>query len=711
MLRLLVAVGVLGAAAGCACGDDDDDAAGLDAGPDATGDGDADGDGDGDGDADAGSDAGADAGADAGPEPDPSDAVFSLEVLHEVELEIDTDLFWQMDLDHENRVPATLTYDGVRLDEIGVREKCGIGSCTTIADKAGFSIKFDEFVADQELFGLRRLVLNNSIQDPSYSNELLGQELARRSGIPYKRVAYANVTLNGDDYGLFVVVEAVDKRFLRRHFGEAEEEGNLYEGECCGDFVWDPWFPELKDEVEENRVRDDIIALADFVATADDAAFIAGVDARMDFAGYLTGYAISALTYHWDGYEYNTNNYYMFDRPSDGRFVFWLHGMDQLFYDCGWSIDAMGRGRIGQRVLENPALRDDFRAEITRFLDDVWDEAELVQLVDDARAIYEDAARADPRHPLDENRLRDVRHCLIDRPDNVRAQLAAICGNGVLEAGEQCDDGGVEPRDGCSATCRSECGNGQLDGSEQCDDGNPWDGDGCSALCTFEPGCGDSLVQAELLEDCDDGANGESFADGCRDDCSANACGDGRLDLGEECDDGGLVAGDGCDPGCFDEDGAATCGNGVLEAGEVCDDGGLVDGDGCDSSCTRPCGAGADASLVWGANQHCYELFWAGLDWWTAEATCEARAGHLVTVTRDGENRMLARLGPGWLGLSDEAEEGSFGWVTGEPYALDGLRPGEPNDWGGNEDCGVLEGIGWNDLDCAAAVSYFCEIE
>jgi cysteine-rich repeat protein len=709
VLRVVVACGFLWASTGCGCGDDDA-SPGRDAGADATGDGDADADADGDADADADADAGGDAGADAGSAPDPSDAVFAQGVLHEVELEIDPALFAQLDADHESRVPATLTYDGIRLDDVGIREKCGIGSCTTIADKAGFSIKFDALVADQELLGLRKLVLNNSIQDTSYSNELIGQELARRAGIPYKRVAHASVTLNGEPYGLFVVVEAVDKRFLARHFGAGEVEGNLYEGECCGDFVWDPFFPELKDEVEEDRSRDDIIALADFVATTDDEGFVAGVDARIDLPGYLTGYAISALTFHWDGYEYNTNNYYMLDRPSDGRFVFWLHGMDQLFYDCGWSIDAVGRGRLGQRVLENPVLQGSFRAEVARVLDEVWDAPELVALVDAARAIYEDAGRADPRHPLDENRLRDVRHCLIDRPDAVRAQLAAVCGDGVLEAGEQCDDGGVEARDGCSPTCRSECGNGLVDGGEECDDGNPWDGDGCSALCTFEPGCGDGIVQGGMLEDCDDGANGDSFSDGCRDDCSANLCGDGRLDAGEECDDGGLVAGDGCDPGCADEDGAAACGNGVLEAGEECDDGGLVDGDACDSTCARPC-AGGDAALVWGANQHCYLLFWAGLDWWSAEADCEARAGHLVTVGRDGENRMLARLGGGWLGLSDEAEEGSFAWVTGEPYEFDGFRPGEPNDWGGNEDCGVLEGIGWNDLDCAAAVGYFCEIE
>jgi len=64
----------------------------------------------------------------------------------------------------------------------------------------------------------------------------------------------------------------------------------------------------------------------------------------------------------------------------------------------------------------------------------------------------------------------------------------AVCGNGTLEGGEQCDDNNNVDGDGCSATCALEpvCGNGTLEGGEQCDDNNNVDGDGCSATCTIE---------------------------------------------------------------------------------------------------------------------------------------------------------------------------------------------------------------------------------
>lgn len=73
----------------------------------------------------------------------------------------------------------------------------------------------------------------------------------------------------------------------------------------------------------------------------------------------------------------------------------------------------------------------------------------------------------------------------------------AGCGDGVIDPGEGCDDGGIEAGDGCSPTCEPEavCGDGVREAPEACDDGNTEPGDGCDGACALEVGvCGGSIV-------------------------------------------------------------------------------------------------------------------------------------------------------------------------------------------------------------------------
>jgi cysteine-rich repeat protein len=163
-----------------------------------------------------------------------------------------------------------------------------------------------------------------------------------------------------------------------------------------------------------------------------------------------------------------------------------------------------------------------------------------------------------------------------------------MCGNGMLEAGEGCDDGNDVDDDECSNDCSlPSCGDGVEQNGEDCDDGNLDDGDECLSTCV-DASCGDGHVYMGI-EDCDDG--NASDTDACSSVCMAASCGDGFVHEGvEDCDDGNASNDDTCVVGCE----LASCGDGFVHEGvEACDDGNQIDSDTCVGACeVASCGDG-----------------------------------------------------------------------------------------------------------------------
>ena len=147
---------------------------------------------------------------------------------------------------------------------------------------------------------------------------------------------------------------------------------------------------------------------------------------------------------------------------------------------------------------------------------------------------------------------------------------APVCGDGIVTAPEECDDGVNDGKHGCTADCRFTCV--PSDPARSCAPADPCQGaaacDGASHTCSLRTpladgtSCGASKV-------CRGGA------------CVAASCGDGIVEPPEECDPPDGVS---CDSSCR-RIVHAVCGNGVREPGEQCDDGNLVNLDGCDSTC------------------------------------------------------------------------------------------------------------------------------
>ncbi|REG32059.1 CotH protein [Archangium gephyra] len=323
---------------------------------------------------------------------------FDTRFLHYVSIQVAPEYIDALEYDHEQRIPCDLSINGVAIHNAGIRQKGSWGSGSTLSGKPGWSLKFDEFVKGQRYQGLDRLLLNNASQDRGLLNEHLAYELYRHAGLAAPRTAHALVVLNGKFYGFYVVREAYDKRALRGMFGNGS--GNLYEGPCCVDFaapLGSPALLDLKDEQEEGRTREDLRALAAIVETAPDDTLEQKLEAVLDVDAFLTGYALEVALAHWDGYALNLNNYYVYHRPRDGRFVFLPHGMDQLMDRPDLDPFQVPRSRLAQRVREHPSLNARFLARLSTVLREVWSDAAMQARADAVHAVITSAPRDDPR--------------------------------------------------------------------------------------------------------------------------------------------------------------------------------------------------------------------------------------------------------------------------------------------------------------------------
>lgn len=124
------------------------------------------------------------------------------------------------------------------------------------------------------------------------------------------------------------------------------------------------------------------------------------------------------------------------------------------------------------------------------------------------------------------------------------------------------------------------------------------------------------------------------------------------------------------------------------------------------------------APTFYAGTGHYYEYINTQLTWTQARAAAlsssySGMSGYLATVTSSGENSFLSTLGSSaWIGLTDEAVEGSFIWAdgpeAGQAPIFTSWNPGEPNN-AGNEDYTDFQNGNWNDLPSSSTRGYFVE--
>ncbi len=306
---------------------------------------------------------------------------------------------------------ANATIDGQRLENVGLHKKGFLGSLDP--DKPSLRVKFDQWVTGQNLAGLDRFVLNSSISDPSYVKQCLAYEMFAKAGVPAPRCNFAHVTMNGEDLGLYVHVEGMGKRFLRRHF--ENENGDLWKG------VWADFRPSWLNMFElltpnppgDNQTQADrrrLVELADALGDLSDALMYSKVERLADVEQFLSFWAMEVLIDKWDGYANNASNMLVYDDPQTGHVVFIPWDTDGVFMSDPYRTplpppSVFANGILAHRLYRYPPTRDRYLTRLRELLDTVFHEDELIAEIDRMQEVIRPVLEAQPpgaRAALDE---------------------------------------------------------------------------------------------------------------------------------------------------------------------------------------------------------------------------------------------------------------------------------------------------------------------
>lgn len=161
--------------------------------------------------------------------------LFDTSKVHTINIEMDD---WQGFIDtciNEEYEVCSVEIDGQVLSNVAIRAK-GNTSLTQVAnygnDRYSFKIEFDHYDSSINYNGLDKLCLNNIIQDNTYMKDYLTYQMMGYFGVDASLCSFVNITVNGENWGLYLAVEDVEESFLERNYGS--DYGELYKPDSTG---------------------------------------------------------------------------------------------------------------------------------------------------------------------------------------------------------------------------------------------------------------------------------------------------------------------------------------------------------------------------------------------------------------------------------------------------------------------------------------------
>jgi hypothetical protein len=272
-----------------------------------------------------------------------ADDLFNSGVLQRIDLTINSRDWEKLRANSQENTyyPLTVSWRGQVVRDAWVRSR---GHGTRSGDKPGLRLDFNRNASGpKEYLGLKSLVLDNLLQDPSGMHEMLTTSFFPRLGLPAMREAFTELYVNGRYAGLYAVVEPIDKHYLARIFGadadgHVENDGYLYEYKWMYNYQLNYLGSELESYAElfepKTHEHDSMAALYSPIQLmvreineARDDMFVSNVSKYLDLPLFVRHVAVQSLLAEVDGLlgYAGINNFYLyrFEKKDLSQFLLW----------------------------------------------------------------------------------------------------------------------------------------------------------------------------------------------------------------------------------------------------------------------------------------------------------------------------------------------------------------------------------------------------
>lgn len=296
--------------------------------------------------------------------------IFQDDTVNEINIEID-EADWQDMLENpleEEYHKANVTINGETVGNVAIRTK-GNTSLTSVAnsdsDRYSFKLDFDYYDNNGNYYGLKKLCLNNNYSDNSSMREYISYKIMGELGLDVPECAYSHITVNGEEWGLYLAVEPVDEVFLAEHFADAT--GDLYKPEGMGGTGADLVYNgddisaytglNLKTNLNSSDGKE-ILALMQALEDGE------GLEEVLDVEKALKYIAANVALANFDSYlGMTTHNFYLYE--ENGRFTIIPWDMNLAFGGFGggevdiYEPTKQGMGGFGGGDKKNDAQNND----------------------------------------------------------------------------------------------------------------------------------------------------------------------------------------------------------------------------------------------------------------------------------------------------------------------------------------------------------------